>query len=165
MTNTIRHTSLFYILLSVISVFISCNKDKKDAETALIYSYIDENGIIADTLPDGLLISFSGFSTPETLSSDYPKKGDTIITIYKAYFLTSGNALNLFDEASLNDNYKYVFQIDPVIDGWEEGIGLMKKGSSATLIIPSKLAYGSKQIGIIPPYSPLVFNIRIYDIK
>ena len=52
-----------------------------------------------------------------------------------------------------------------VIKGWDEGVALMKKGEKATLIIPFDLAYGSRQMGMISPYSNLVFDIEIIDIK
>ncbi|MCF0206127.1 MAG: FKBP-type peptidyl-prolyl cis-trans isomerase, partial [Bacteroidales bacterium] len=54
---------------------------------------------------------------------------------------------------------------DRVIDGWEEGILLMKKGSVAQLIIPSNLAYGSEGKGDILPYSTLIFEIEIIDVQ
>lgn len=52
-----------------------------------------------------------------------------------------------------------------VIKGWDEGVALMKKGEKATLVIPFDMAYGSRQMGMIPPYSNLVFDIEIIDIK
>jgi len=53
-----------------------------------------------------------------------------------------------------------------VIGGWEEGISLMNVGGKATLIIPSDLAYGAQGVqGIIPPFSTLVFDVEITDIK
>jgi len=142
----------------------SCNKDKQEVELALIYSYIDANNIIADTLPSGLLYSTSGFSTLETIEASLPKKGDIVKTIHKAYVLIDKNTLKLFEETTIDEPGIYVYKEDPVIPGWEEAIGLMKKGTSAFIIIPSKLAYKEDRVGIIPPYSPLVFEIRILDI-
>ncbi len=161
--------SLNLMLISSISLFVlfSCNKDKKEAELALIFSYIEDNGISVDTLDSGLLYSETGFSTPETLESGHPSKGDTIITVYKAFVLTEGTQggiITLFDEKTVDKPGYYVFKEDPVIPGWEEAIGRMKKDISALAIIPSDLAYGDEQVGIIPPYSPLVFEIRIKDI-
>jgi len=157
--------SIFGIIISIAFLSLySCNKDKKEAELALMFSYIEENNIIVDTLPSGLLFSETGFSTPETLESDYPIQGDTVVTVYKAYVLTKGNVTTLFDETTISDPGYYIYKEDPVIEGWEEAIGLMKKDFSAIVIIPSKLAYGNDQVGIIPPYSPLVFDIRVKNI-
>ena len=52
---------------------------------------------------------------------------------------------------------KFVLGQQGIIPGWQEGILLLNEGSKATLIIPSKLAYGDKAAGPdIPPYSTLV---------
>jgi FKBP-type peptidyl-prolyl cis-trans isomerase len=53
-----------------------------------------------------------------------------------------------------------------VIPGWDEGIMLMSAGGKATLIIPSKLAYGERGAGAdIPAYSPLVFDVELISIS
>lgn len=51
-----------------------------------------------------------------------------------------------------------------VIDGWEEGIAKMKKGGTALLLIPSNLGYGEGR-GDIPPFTPLVFEVELIDVK
>ena len=40
----------------------------------------------------------------------------------------------------------------------------MKKGGKATLIIPSKLAYGTKGTDNIPGYSTLIFDLELISI-
>ena len=59
-----------------------------------------------------------------------------------------------------------------VIKGWDEGIALLKKGSKATLYIPSELAYGQTPFPGnaanpkgIPPGSILIFDVEVVDIK
>lgn len=52
-----------------------------------------------------------------------------------------------------------------VIRGWDEGIGMMKKGEKGLLIIPSDLGYGPRGSGsVIGPYSTLVFEVELIDI-
>lgn len=49
--------------------------------------------------------------------------------------------------------------------GWDEAITLMKVGGKATLIIPSKIAYGDrKRSEDIPPYTPLHFEVELVEI-
>ena len=51
-----------------------------------------------------------------------------------------------------------------VIKGWDEGIALLKKGSSAKLVIPSELGYGSRGAGgVIPPNTSLIFEVELVD--
>lgn len=52
-----------------------------------------------------------------------------------------------------------------VMPGCEIGIGLMKKGSKAIFYIPSPMAYGERSPdGIIPPNSPIIFEIEVVNI-
>jgi FKBP-type peptidyl-prolyl cis-trans isomerase FkpA len=53
-----------------------------------------------------------------------------------------------------------------VIAGWDEAISMMKEGGKATIIVPSKLAYGAEGAGgVIPPYTPLVFDVELISVK
>ena len=52
-----------------------------------------------------------------------------------------------------------------VIRGLELALIGMKKGESAKIIIPSHLGFGNEGTGQIPPFTPLVYEIKIIDIK
>jgi peptidylprolyl isomerase len=53
-----------------------------------------------------------------------------------------------------------------VIPGWDEGIGLMRRGGKARLIIPPNLAYGSQGAGgVIPPDATLTFEVELVEIS
>ena len=41
----------------------------------------------------------------------------------------------------------------------------MKIGGQRILVIPADMAYGNRQVGAIPPNSPLVFSIELLSIK
>ena len=42
----------------------------------------------------------------------------------------------------------------------------MKKGSKATIVVPSKLGYGSKARNKdMPAYTPLVFDMELVDVE
>jgi FKBP-type peptidyl-prolyl cis-trans isomerase len=52
-----------------------------------------------------------------------------------------------------------------VIPGWEQALMLMKKGEKSIFFIPSNLAYGEQGSGPIPPFSPLIFEMEVIDVK
>jgi FKBP-type peptidyl-prolyl cis-trans isomerase len=64
-----------------------------------------------------------------------------------------------------NQPYEFVLGQHQVIEGWDEAIVMMNVGGRATLVIPSNLAYGEQGNGKIPPYSTLVFDVELMDVK
>lgn len=69
---------------------------------------------------------------------------------------------------ALNKVYKpfdFLLGDDALIAGWSEGVSYMKEGDRATLIIPSYLAYGELGFGIIPPDTPLIFDVSVVKIE
>lgn len=56
---------------------------------------------------------------------------------------------------------------DQTVKGLNIVIGALKKGETAKIIVPSRLAFGEKgsSNGSVPPYTPIVFDLKIIDIK
>jgi peptidylprolyl isomerase len=52
-----------------------------------------------------------------------------------------------------------------VIQGWEEALAGAKPGDKRQIVIPASLAYGSRQVGNIPPNSNLIFNIEVESVS
>jgi peptidylprolyl isomerase len=52
-----------------------------------------------------------------------------------------------------------------VIKGWDQGIVQMSKGERSKMTIPPSLAYGTKGFpGLIPPNTPIVFEVTLLDV-
>lgn len=69
-------------------------------------------------------------------------------------------------ESSYERKKSLTFGLSKVIEGWTEGILLMKEGAIYHFIIPPELAYGDKSAGsLITPNSTLAFKIELIDIK
>jgi FKBP-type peptidyl-prolyl cis-trans isomerase len=55
-------------------------------------------------------------------------------------------------------------QMEELIEGYKEGLMMMKKGSRYKLFIPSELAWGKRGSGTkIPPNALLIFDVRLID--
>ena len=68
-------------------------------------------------------------------------------------------------DSSIARNQAAEFQVSQVIQGWTEGLQLMKEGAEYRFFIPAQLGYG--QIGsgdVIEPNSTLIFDIELIEI-
>lgn len=91
-----------------------------------------------------------------------PKPGQTVIVHYVGTLLNG----NKFD-SSRDRNRPFEFEIGEgrVIRGWDEGVMSMKMNGKRKLIIPPHLGYGSRDMGVIPPNSTLVFEVELLGVK
>ncbi len=78
----------------------------------------------------------------------------------------------LLDGTVFDSSYKrkqpieFTIGVGQVIQGWDEGIQLLKEGDKARLVIPSDLAYGKAGAGgVIPPNATLIFDVEVIAIK
>ena len=68
-------------------------------------------------------------------------------------------------DSSIARNQAAEFQVSQVIQGWTEGLQLMKEGAEYRFFIPAQLGYG--QIGsgdVIEPNSTLIFDVELIEI-
>jgi len=156
----IMRKNIMLIIFSIIAFsWTSCDKevDLAEEEVKLLNQYLADNQITADPKASGLY-----YIETETGSGLQPQQGDTVDVHY------TGKLINgtLFDTSVGGTPFSFALGTGYVIPGWDEGIAYMKKGGKATLIIPSVLGYGSSGIsGLIPPYSTLIFDVELVDVR
>lgn len=76
--------------------------------------------------------------------------------------LTNGK---MFDNSyGRGQAYDVKLGMGQVIQGWDEGIPLLKGGDKAVLFIPASLAYGKQANGEIPADSELIFYVEIVKV-
>jgi FKBP-type peptidyl-prolyl cis-trans isomerase FkpA len=93
-----------------------------------------------------------------------PQAGDTCFLIYTGFFLNGA----IFDSSGdyyLDSIYQFNYLEVNFITGFNDGIALLNKGAEAEIIVPSNLAYGATGYGAIPPFTPLVFSMKMRDLK
>jgi peptidyl-prolyl cis-trans isomerase A (cyclophilin A) len=91
------------------------------------------------------------------------QKGKKVSVHYKGQ-LPNGN---VFDSSyNRKQPIEFTLGVGQVIEGWDEGIALLKVGDKARFVIPSDLAYGSSGAGgVIPPNATLIFDVELMAVK
>ncbi|NJN18717.1 MAG: FKBP-type peptidyl-prolyl cis-trans isomerase [Oscillochloris sp.] len=92
-----------------------------------------------------------------------PVPGDLVSVHYRGT-LADGSE---FDSSySRGEPFSFALGQGMVIPGWDEGIGLMKQGGKARLIIPPDLGYGARGFPpLIPANATLTFEVELVDIQ
>jgi FKBP-type peptidyl-prolyl cis-trans isomerase FkpA len=68
-------------------------------------------------------------------------------------------------DSSVDRGQPASFPLDQVIPCWTEGVQRMRVGEKAKLVCPASLAYGDRGAGgVIPPGSPLAFEVELLGI-
>ncbi len=138
--------------------------DRKEKEPQELSQYIQDNHIEVNPTVSGLYL----IETTKGKGTS-PKEGDSVTVHYTGMFLDG----TIFDSSvKRNQPFGFVVGTKQVIEGWEQAIKMMKKGTAVSIILPSSLAYDSTgyinpQTGkyFIPPYSPMKFDIQLLEIK
>lgn len=89
-----------------------------------------------------------------------PKATDIVLVNYEGRLLDG----TVFD-SSYQRGEPIQFPLNQVIPGWTEGLQLMKEGATYELYIPSNLAYGPRDLGMIPPNSDLIFLVELIKVQ
>lgn len=118
--------------------------------------FLDDNkqkkGVI--TRPSGLQFRI--------IQNGYGKRPQSTDTV-KVYY--TGKLINgvVFDGTS--PGLPASMKLNSVIQGWVEALQLMREGDRWQLVIPANLGYGARSMGdgAIPPYSTLIFDIKLVE--
>lgn len=148
---------------------------RKAGEKAKMEKYAKDNNLKVTTTATGLQYVITAPGTgPKAVF------GDTAYVDYVGQFTNKkiSGKLNVFDtniekvaKENMAPNPMKTYGPAPIplaegiAKGFVEALTLIGKGGKITAIMPSSLGYGEQGGGPIGPYSPLVFEIEIKDIK
>ena len=132
-------------------------KKAADENAQLGEKFLAENakkaGVI--TRPSGLQYSILQQGTGKS-----PSAKSKVSVNYEGRLLDG----TVFD-SSFARNEAVEFQVSQVIQGWTEGLQLMKEGAKYRFFIPAKLAYGDMGAGdAIGPDSALIFDVELLKV-
>lgn len=140
---------------------------RKNEEPKALARYLEENKITVKPTESGMYVV-------EMKKGNGPKlkEGDSVLVNYTGYLL-SGAVFDTSDKEVAKSAGRYderrPYEPIPVrigarrlIPAWEEALTYMSVGSKTKLILPSKMGYGEMGGGeLIPPYSPLIFEMEV----
>lgn len=146
--------------LALVSLIVaSCMMDKENEipdfnqqlqkDIAAIDSYLASKNITAAQHNSGLR-----YVVHESTGGEMPSIDSCVTADYQGIVMSTGQE---FDKGT-----NVSFPLNSVIDGWKIGIPLLQEGDSASLYIPSGLAYGYYGIPPeIPSNANLIFHVTL----
>lgn len=93
--------------------------------------------------------------------------GKSVSVHYTGWILEAGDKKGPKFDSSVDRGQPFSFTLGAgmVIKGWDEGVAGIKVGGKRTLMIPSKLGYGSQTVGPIAANSNLIFDVELLAVK
>jgi len=127
-----------------------------DESNAKLEAYIAENNISVQPTESGLY-----FIEISEGNGKKPTHGKKVKVHYTGTLL---GGMKFDSSLDRGEPIEFVLGMGQVIAGWDEGISMMEEGGQARLIIPQHLAYKDRAAGIIPAFSPLIFEVELVEI-
>lgn len=133
---------------------------QKGIDEKIIVDYLAKNGLSgkAQKTENGVYYIVNQAGT-----GPQPQRGDAISIHYTGKLLDG----KVFDSSQKTGQpLQLQIGVGMVIPGWDESILKLSKGTKATLVIPSTMAYGPQgSPPAIPANAVLVFDVELLDVK
>ena len=129
---------------------------QRNDEPGLREAYLKKNNVKAKPTKSGLY-----FIETQKGKGKQAVVGSMVQVHYKGSLLNG----NEFDSSYKRDKpISFKLGGGQVIPGFEEGIGMMKEGGKAQLIIPSELGYKDTELENIPAFSTLIYEVELVKV-
>ena len=158
---------LVFILLSL-TILSSCGEDSdgvtRTYQEQLAFDLERIEGYIAENQLTGFQSTESGLHYKITATGNglRPQPGNQVSVAYVGRTVEGG----VFDQSAPGVPIEFILGRGQVIPGWDEGIQLVEEEGSATLILPSGLAYGTQNVNtFIGPNEILIFDVTLVDFQ
>lgn len=136
---------------------------EREAEEIAMMKRVEGDTFLAENAErDEVTVTESGLQYEVLESGDGATPGpeDTVEVNYEGMLLDG----TVFD-SSFERGQAVSFQVDQVIEGWQEALQLMSVGDSWMLYIPADLAYGEGGQGPIGPNEVLTFRVELLGVE
>jgi FKBP-type peptidyl-prolyl cis-trans isomerase FkpA len=150
----------YLVFLTALIMLMSSGCMKHDQGCAAVDPKTEEPQIIGYATANSINTSkdYSGvyYEIINAGSGSTPMANSTVTVAY------TGKLLNgyMFDQRT-----SYTNSLSGLMEGWQIGLPMIKKGGRIKLIIPSSLAFGCTGAANVPSNSVLYFDITLIDVK
>jgi FKBP-type peptidyl-prolyl cis-trans isomerase len=163
--NKFLNTTFVLSIVAISFLNFGCNKNSRDFEQEMteLKDFILEQeakGIDIDTARTGIFYILKNEEEGPT-----PQQGDTCYIEYQCYLLNNKLIESSEDLYPPNGIWKFVYAPNDMIMGLRAGLSLMNTSCEMDIIIPSNMAYGKEGTANIPPYSTLIYVVKMHDLK
>lgn len=137
-------------------------REAEAAEAAEANRQAGEEFLAENAERDDVTVMESGlqYEVLESGDGESPGPQDTVEVNYEGTLLDG----TVFD-SSFERGESVSFQVNQVIEGWQEALQAMSVGDSWMLYIPADLAYGESGQGPIGPNEVLTFRVELLDVE
>lgn len=146
---------IFLILAVVVTFVFVSNAQTRPRKTPPAAPKPAANGLIKT--PSGL-----SYIITKRGNGRLAKAGDIVVVNYTGTLMNGKKFDSSYDSGRA---ISFPLGRGRVIKGWDEGIAKMRTGDQAIFIIPSKIGYGEKGNGPIPPNASMIFILELMDIN
>ena len=177
-------THLFMISLIFL---LSCNNGEKNDQTTIHASEMNDQeltrvSMLIDPAPDTYQEDQVNKLVRYALDHNWPVRKTNSGLLY--YIKQEGNPKKTTNESIVMVRYKgnllddtvfdqspvsgepSRFKVSEVIPAWQEALSMIGEGGKIIILAHSDMGYRARSIGnVIPPYSPLIFEIELLDIQ
>lgn len=132
-------------------------KTMRAQEQELLAKFLNESNISVAPKPSGLI-----YVEQKAGQGRLPKAGDMLQLDFSISTLDGVELFSTKNQAPIDVEFGKEFDTK----GFDEGIGYLKKGGKASLIVPSSLAFDSIGRGeVVPPFTTIIYNVELLNIR
>lgn len=132
------------------------NAARAEKSKAKLAAYVEENNVTVVPTESGIYII-----PVEKGKGRCPEKGEKVEVDYDVY--TLGGEL-VGSSSKFDEVFSFVLGEGYAIPGWEEVLPMMHLGEKVRAIIPFDMAYGEHSVFGMPPFTNLVYDIKLNKI-
>lgn len=138
-------------------------EEKENKEKAkLMAKQQFDSYVIDNNLKDNLV--FNGLTYTRLINGNgsRPVNGSNVKVHYIGKLIDG----TVFDSSyDRNQPFEFVLGKGDVLPGWNLAVSLMSEGEKASFVMSEELAYRDYSLGVIKPYSNLIYEIELIDVK